>query len=92
MDVPRSGDVGFASQSDHTDGQIAQRCHDLGRGAGAFQSAHLGQVGPVAIAREQVGGPQSPLFDATAMLVNLHRLGRFRFPFPDGRDVPQSRQ
>ena len=40
------GDVGFASQSDHTDDQIARGCHDLGRRAGA----HLGPVfigGPV---------------------------------------------
>ena len=50
---------------------------------GAFQSADLGQMGPVAVAHQQVGGPSAyggPLFDATTVLVNLHRLGFFQFP------------
>ncbi len=146
--------IGFASQSHHTDGQVAQGRHDLGCGAGAylgpvfiegnvpypvhsvldapvsppqgeeplgtgvggrqagngigyfssgfrlrriaaddaFQSAHLGQMGPVAVAHQQVGSPSAlgrPLFDATTVPVNLHRLGRFRFLIPDGRDVLQ---
>ena len=58
----------------------------------AFQSAHLGQMRPVAVAHQQVGGPSAyggPLFDPATMLVNLHRLGLFQFPIPDGGYVLQ---
>ena len=162
------GDVGFASQADHADGQVTQGGHDLRSGAGA----HLGSVqagrvrvcatrqsrcapgiglhrrwrpvpsargsrcpsvlaikrgafgdwlrqaagwlrrrpvrvgfcpgcgrcvpvgipGPGGASRctcQQVGNPQPSLFDATAVLVNLRRLGRFQFPVPDGGDVLQ---
>ena len=54
---------------------------------GAFQSADLGQVGPVAVAHQQVGDLQPPQFDATTVLVNLRLLGIFQFPIPDGGDV-----
>ena len=50
------GDVGFASQTDHADGQIAQGCHDLGRGAGA-------DLGPVFI-EGNVPDPVDSVLDA----------------------------
>ena len=54
-----------------------------------FQSTDLSQMRPVAVAHQQLGHPKPPLFDATTVLVDLRRLGRFRFPLPDGGDVLQ---
>ena len=146
--APQGGsDVGFASQTEQADGQIAQGGHDLGCGAGAYlgailikgdvsnpvdpvldapvstpegkepfgvgffgrqagdsvgqlaaggafvvddalQPADLGQMRPVALTHQQVGGPQAQLFHPSAVLVDLDCLGvSWRFQFPDGPDV-----
>ena len=53
-----------------------------------LQSADLGQVRPVAVVHQQVGGPQASLFHTTAVLVDPDRLGlRWRLHIPDGCDV-----
>ena len=58
----------------------------------ALYLAYLGQVRPVAVAHQQVGGPQPPLFHPTTVLAYLDCLGwRRRRPIPSRRPIPYGR-
>ena len=58
----------------------------------ALHLAYLGPVRPVAVAHQQVGGPQPPLFHPTTVLAYLDCLGwRRRRPIPSRRPIPYGR-
>ena len=48
----------------------------------AFQATDLSRIGPVAAARQQLGNPKPPVFDATTVRVNLRRRAASGSPSP----------
>ena len=52
----------------------------------AFQSAYLGQVGPVAVAHQQLGNPNPSLFNPITVLVDLPP-GQLPVPRPNDKDL-----